>query len=207
MANWKLKGQYLKNCNCLSFCPCDTNGDPAPHKFCEGIIGWHIQEGSFEQTDLSGLSILVAFHFPGPLYEGNGTVEPYIDERASEEQRNACLQILSGQAGNAWFEVVAALAPNVKEPHFVPIEWQFDKAKRTSHVAVPNFVEMTNAPLIVKPTGDENHVIVRLPNGIEYKEMEVAQTSIKSSGALKFEWHNTSGGLADVEHTNEALVA
>lgn len=47
MADWKMKGQYLKNCNCLPTCPCDTTGYPAPNKFCEGAVGMHIQEGYF----------------------------------------------------------------------------------------------------------------------------------------------------------------
>jgi hypothetical protein len=207
MATWRMKGQYLKNCNCIAFCPCDSDGDPAPHGFCEGVIGQHVQEGNFEGTDLGGLTWLVAFHFPGPLYEGNGTVEPYVDERANQQQRDALLQIFSGQAGGTWFEVVAALAPNVKEPHFVPISWEFDKAKRQSRVEVPGLIEMTNAPILIRPTGDENHVTVTIPNGIEYKEMEVAHATMKSSGALQFEWHKTSGGLADIEHTSSGLVA
>ncbi len=39
MADWKMKGQYLKNSSCLASCPCDTIGVPAPHKFCEGMAG------------------------------------------------------------------------------------------------------------------------------------------------------------------------
>lgn len=32
MPDWKMKGEDLKNCNCVQSCPCDTNGNPAPHK-------------------------------------------------------------------------------------------------------------------------------------------------------------------------------
>jgi len=30
MPAWRMKGEYVKNCNCLQSCPCDTTGNPAP---------------------------------------------------------------------------------------------------------------------------------------------------------------------------------
>ena len=55
MPNWKMKGQYMKNCNCLATCPCDTIGVPAPNAFCEGVVAMNIHEGHFDGLDLSGL--------------------------------------------------------------------------------------------------------------------------------------------------------
>ena len=207
MSTWRMKGEYLKNCNCIAFCPCDADGDPSPNKFCEGVVAMRIHEDTFDGTDLSGLKWAVAFHFPGPLYEGNGSVEAFIDEQGNDQQREAIGQILSGDVGGTWFEVVASLAPNFLGAHFVPIEWEFDKARRHARVRVREFFEMVNAPIRIKPTGDENQMTIRLPNGIEYKEMEVAHVTMKSTGAIKFDWRDTSGGLADVEHTEQGLVA
>ena len=36
---WLMKGRYLKNCNCVASCPCDTVGIPSPNKGCEGVVG------------------------------------------------------------------------------------------------------------------------------------------------------------------------
>ena len=36
---WLMKGRYLKNCNCVASCPCDTIGLPSPDKGCEGMAG------------------------------------------------------------------------------------------------------------------------------------------------------------------------
>lgn len=30
MPSWRMKGQYIKNCNCIATCPCDTVGVPYP---------------------------------------------------------------------------------------------------------------------------------------------------------------------------------
>jgi hypothetical protein len=208
MPEWKMKGKYFKNCNCLATCPCDTIGVPAPNKHCEGAVGMLIEDGNFDGLDLSGLKWIVAFHWPGALHEGNGTLEPFIDENANEDQRNALLQILSGEVGNAWFEILASIVTTVEEPRFVPIEIDIDRDQRRANISVPGMVETTSEPLTIPATDALQHVIVRMPDGMEYKEMEVAQTGVlKGMGALKFDWEGTHSSLADVEHTHEGLVA
>jgi hypothetical protein len=205
MADWKMKGQYLKNCSCLSTCPCDTTGYPAPNKFCEGMTGMNIQEGHFGEVDLSGLKWVNSYHWPGPLHEGNGTLELFIDEGANEAQRNALLTILTGKAGGSLFEIIASIVTTVHGPYFVKIDWEFDKEKRRARVAIPGFMETTSESLTIPSTKaqpDEQRVIVRMPGGFEYKEMEVAQTGIlKGTGEIKYDWHHTHSSLADVEHT------
>ena len=208
MSNWKMKGQYLKSCNCLATCPCDTIGVPAPHKFCEGVVAMNIQEGHFDGVNLSGLRWAAAVHWPGALHEGNGTLEAFVDESANEAQRNALLTILTGQAGGTLFEILSQVITTVHGPHFVKIDLEIDKAKRRARFSIPGFIETTTEPLTVPATGDEQRVIVQMPGGFEYKEMEVAQTgTLKSTGAIKFDWQKTHSSLADVEHTDEGLVA
>src|SRR5712692_7737999 len=208
MADWKMKGQYLKNCSCLASCPCDTIGFPAPYKFCEGVVGMNIQEGHFDNVDLSGLKWAANYHWPGALHEGNGTAEVFVDESASEAQRNALLTILTGQAGGTLFEIFSQIVTTVHGPYFVKIDWEFDKAKRRARLAIPGFMETTSEPLTVPPTGDEQRVIVRMPGGFEYKEMEVAQTGIlNGTGAIKYDWQKTHSSLAEVEHTPTGLAS
>ena len=205
---WRMKGQYIKNCNCIATCPCDTTGFPYPEKGCEGMAGMYIAEGNFGGVKLDGLSWVVAYAWPGALHEGNGVIQPYIDQKATDKQRNALLTILSGQAGNSWFEVLASVVSTVHEPQFVPITWQFDKARRKARVSVPGFLETESSPLKIPATEDEQEVIVRMPNGMEYKEFFVAQASVlKGTGAIKFDYKNRHSSLADVEHTQKGLQA
>jgi len=205
---WKMKGQYLKNCNCLATCPCDTIGVPAPDNFCEGVVAMKISEGHFDDVDLSGLTWAASVHWPGALHEGNGVLQPFIDVRATPAQREALLQILSGKAGGPYFEIIASIVTTVHEPQFVPIQFEFDKERRHARLSIPGFIETTSMPLTVPATGGEQHVTVLLPDGFEYKEMEVAQTGmLKSTGAIKFDYKNTNSSLAAVEHTSEGLAA
>lgn len=208
MSEWRMKGEYLKNCNCAPTCSCDTTGDPLPHAYCEGLLGMRILEGRCDGIDLSGLNWVGVVHFPGAMHQGNGDWELYIDERASGPQRDALRQILTGKAGGTLFEIIAAVAPRHVGTHFVPIDWRFDKRQRQARLSIPGFIETVTEPLRIIPTGEEQRVIVRLPNGFEYKEMEVARATIlRSSSRIRFEWQGTHSSLAHVEHTHAGLIA
>src|SRR4030095_13042830 len=99
------------------------------------------REGNFGTLKIDGLSWIVVYSWPGALHEGNGTVQPFIDKKASEEQRNALLTILSGQGGNAWFEVLASIVTTIHEPQFVQITWQFDNTLRKAGQTVTASLE------------------------------------------------------------------
>jgi hypothetical protein len=208
MPKWAMKGKYLKNCNCIASCPCDTIGVPVPGPSCEGLVGMHITQGHFDKVKLDRLTWAASVHWPGALHEGNGSIQPFIDVKASQAQRDALLQILSGKCGGPLFEILASVITTVHEPQFVPITFEFDMKKRKARLLVPGFAEAVIGPLTVPATGDEQRVIVRMPNGFEYKEMEVAQaTVLKGSGPIKFDHKGTHSSLAHVTHTPKGVAA
>ena len=112
---WSLAGAWFKNCNCDPGCPCDFNQAPTTGQ-CEGMIGMRIDEGHFGDVALDGLKFAAAVWWPGRLDEGNGHVLPIVDQSANEDQRNAILTIMSGQAGGTIFEIFSAICPHVREP-------------------------------------------------------------------------------------------
>ena len=203
-----MKGQYIKNCNCIATCPCDTIGFPHPDKGCEGMAGMHLTKGSFGDVKLNGLKWIVVYQWPGALHEGNGSVQAFIDKKATEAQRTALLTILSGKAGNAWFEILSSIVTTVYDPQFAPITWEFDKKKRKANVRVPGFLETRSAPLKIPATNDEQQVVVQMPGGMEYREFQVAQAVVlKMTGAIQFDHKNTHSSLAEVEHSHKGLLA
>src|SRR5947209_1645088 len=123
MPTWKMTGTYFKSCNCDPGCPCDFNSDPTHHK-CEGILGMKVAQGNFDNVSLDGVKWGVAYHWPGPLHEGNGTVKPYFDPSTSPDQMNSLGQILTGQAGGSWFELLSSIITTVKDPGIVPIDFE-----------------------------------------------------------------------------------
>ena len=205
---WRMKGEYFKNCSCIASCTCDADGRPSPNAFCEGAFGMLITEGEYDGLSLNGLKWVGTVHFPGAMFEGNGTLEVYIDRKASEKQRAALLNILSGKHGGPLFDIVSKVAPDVRGPHFADIDWEFDYKARTARVAIDGQFETVTAPIAWPPDNVENRVIVQMPNGFEYKEMEVAHAKVlKSSGANAFSYENTHSSLALVDHTDKGLVA
>jgi hypothetical protein len=95
---WKLDGQYLETCNCKPACPCiflstPTEGD------CTVVVGWHIDKGNHGAVDLSGLNVALAVYSPGEMHVTKWKAALYLDSRASDSQKNALMNIFSGQAG------------------------------------------------------------------------------------------------------------
>ncbi|MHB8733949.1 MAG: DUF1326 domain-containing protein [Terriglobales bacterium] len=207
MTEWKMKGEYIKNCNCAPGCPCDFWAPPTHHK-CEGMLAMRITEGHFGVVPLAGLSFAGTYHWPGPLHEGNGTMQPFISQAATSEQRNAILTILSGKAGNAWFEVVASVISTVLEPKFVEIEFSFDLIKRSARVAIPGEFETVTEPIKNLATGDEHHIRVDMPKGMEYFRPEIATARVlRSTGQIGFDCAGGHSSMALVIHTQAGLQA
>jgi hypothetical protein len=93
--DWRLRGAGVDLCNCAYGCPCQFNAMPT-HGTCEAAVGFHILEGHFGDVALDDLHVACTFAWPGPVHEGHGQCQAFIDERASEAQRQALLTILSG---------------------------------------------------------------------------------------------------------------
>ena len=207
-ADWRLEGEWLKNCTCAWGCPCDFNAKPT-YGECKGLVGMHITKGHFEQTKLDGLSFSVVVQFPGPLHEGNGQAQPIIDERATPEQRDALLQILSGNhsAEGTLFHIFSLIVTKMHDPLFGPVAFDFDKEGRSARLSIPGALESTVEPIKNPVTGLPHRIRVVMPEGFEHREGEVASADIRSSGAIKFDSKGSHSTLAHVVQTPEGVAA
>ena len=85
-----------------------------------------IEKGHFGEVPLDGLKIGVVFSWPGPIHEGKGKCQPIVDSKASPQQREALLKIMSGQETEPFatmFSVFAATMETVYEPIFTRIDY------------------------------------------------------------------------------------
>lgn len=205
--DWRLNGAWLKNCNCAFGCPCDFNARPTQGR-CQGLMAMNIREGHFGDVSLDGLTFLVTVDFPGPLHEGNGTLQPFIDARASEAQRNALFEIFSGRHSNdgTLFHIVSLIVSQVLEPQFAPIDFEFDLENRTSRVSIPGLLETTTEPIRNPVTGAPHRIQVMMPEGFEHRGAEVASARISSTGGIRFEVPEGHGSLTYVEQTPAGVV-
>lgn len=199
---WHMEGNWLKSCSCDPGCPCDFNSEPT-HHYCEGLFAMEITDGHYGDVSLGGAKWAGTAHWPGPLHEGRGTLQPFLDTSTSREQRDALLAILSGRAGGTLFEILAAVTERVLEPRFTPIEFEFDIDKRTARVKVEDEIETESAPIKNPVTGDEHRVLVQMPEGFEYELAEVAAAPVlESTGEIKFDHPGGHSSLAKVSFSN-----
>jgi hypothetical protein len=207
-ADWRLEGEWLKNCNCAFGCPCDFNARPTNGE-CEGLVAMRITKGHFNDVSLDGLHFAVTVHFPGPLHEGNGDAQPILDERASPEQRNALAAILSGEnsAEGTLFHIVSIVVARMHEPIFAPFEFSFDMAGRTARMVVPGVLETEVEPIKNPVTGEPHRAQIVMPEGFEHRMAEIASSNIRSMGAIKFETNGRHSSLAHVVQTPQGVAA
>ena len=207
-ADWRLEGEWMKNCNCAFGCPCDFNARPT-QGYCKGLLGMRITKGHFNSTSLDGLTFFAVVAFPGALHEGNGQLQPIIEERASPEQREALFSIMSGQnsAEGTLFHICSLIVSKMHDPIFAPISFEFDKAARTARLVIPGVLETEVEPIKNPVTGAPHRIRVVMPEGFEHIEGEVASSNIRSSGAIKFDTMGGHSTLAHVVQTPQGVVA
>lgn len=207
-SDWRLEGEWMKNCNCAFGCPCDFNALPT-QGYCKGLVAMRIAKGHFEGTRLDGLCFAITVDFPGALHEGNGTIQPIIDERATPEQRQALFDIFSGKhsAEGTLFQIVSLIVTKIHDPVFAPFEFSFDKDGRVARLVARGVLETDVEPIKNPVTGTPHRIQVVMPEGFEHRAAEIASANIRSTGAIPFETRGTHSSLATVVQTPDGVAA
>ena len=164
---WHIKGDYILACNCDFGCPCNFNARPSAG-FCQGSIGFQVADGKYGDIDLKGTKAMTSVKWPGAIHEGNGVAAVYIDESASEEQRNALVMIMSGQAGGLPWSILSSTFS-----HFLPIRYapvKMNIAGSDSSVEVGEYLKISFQPIRNPVTKAEAYPKVVLPQGFIFKE-------------------------------------
>ncbi len=202
--DWRIVGEEAVCCNCAWGCPCQFNALPT-HGRCEALVGLEIREGYFGDTRLNGARFARIFSWPGPIHEGDGTRQLIIDERATPEQRDALVALESGEQGGAYFEIFAAVAPNVLETVIAPITFEVDRERRQAALHVPDMGEYRAEPIKNPVTGEEHRARIVLPEGFEYQEAEMGNAvyvRVRSDERVAFEHENTYAQLNAFDWSN-----
>lgn len=201
---WHIRGEEVGSCNCVWACPCQFEGDPSDGT-CKALVGFEIREGHFGDVDLAGVRFAEIVSWPGPIYEGDGTVQLVVDESASAEQRGAIEQMASGTQGGAYFEIFSSVLPHVRDPITAPIEFETDRERRNASVRVGTVGELRIEPIRNPVSGDPHRVRIDLPDGFEYEQAEIGNTvgaRVSGEAPLDFALEGTYGQLNPIDWTN-----
>jgi hypothetical protein len=202
--DWRIVGEETASCNCAWGCPCQFDSLPTYGR-CEALVGLQIREGYFGDTRLDGVRFASIFSWPGPIHEGNGTRQLILDERATQEQRDALMAMTSGTQGGTVFEIFAAVCPNVLEPIIAPISLESDRERRQATLHIPAVGESRIEPIKNPVTGEEHRARIVLPEGFEYQEAEMGNTvyvRVQSDERVAFEHENSYAQLNEFEWSN-----
>ncbi len=205
--DWLIKGPKIASCSCDYGCPCEFNARPT-HGTCEGLEAHLIEEGYFGDVRLDGLIVAARYRWPGPVHEGGGLVQGIIDERASAAQREALFTILGGkeQEPTTLYNIYGSTIETELEPIFAPIEFACDIAAGSGRLVVPDVMEMTIEPIRNPVTGRPHRAVIRLPEGFEFREAEVASGRFRGEGDLAFDNRDCYACLTHVAYGPYGIV-
>ena len=198
---WEIDADYVQACSCDYGCPCEFEAPPT-QGFCEGMGAWRINRGRYGDVSLDGLSLGFVARTPGPMHLGNGTATFLIDEKANERQREALVQIATGQAGGMPFEVFPPLFPNV-EIQYLPFELKI--SGMDSGAKIGDKVTMAFEPIKNPVTGEPESIRIEHGTGFIFKGADaVSAKECRSSlgGLLGFSWPNKAGFVTQVRYAN-----
>ncbi len=54
---------------------------------CDSALGWHIDNGTIQGVDVSGLTIALSVHIPGNVLKGNWRALVYVDEKRRQRSK------------------------------------------------------------------------------------------------------------------------
>jgi hypothetical protein len=202
--SWRIAGDEVGNCNCDWGCPCQFDALPT-HGDCMAMIAYQINEGGFGDTTLEGVRFAWLVRWPGPIHEGGGTRLMVVDESASPEQREAIEPLLAGKHGGGYFEIFASVMSKELGTVYAPIEVEADREARTASVRIGDLAESTVEPIKNPVSGDPHRVRIDLPDGFEYKQAEIGNTTharVSAEEPLSFTLENTYGQLNPFDWTN-----
>ena len=194
---WKLRGTLLIACNCDFGCPCNYNARPTRGD-CEGQWLWHVEEGSFGEVRLDGLSWTVTADWPGAIHEGGGRAVCFYDERADDAQREAIEALVRGGHGGPWgifintYELVDVRAE--------PFELRIDGLATTAKIG--EAMELELEPIKNPVTGAEVHPGAVLPEGLVCKEMSFATSrTFRVSDGVSYDHSGKYTAIAPFEYS------
>lgn len=200
---YRVRALSVEACSCKHGCNCQFGGFPN-EGICEFIIGYEVREGRYGEVDLAGARFAIAAKYPNAIHEGNGHVACFIDPAVSDEQVNAIVSILTGQAGGMPWEAIAGTVTRLDGPIRNPVEISADGVNAT--VRVPGAIELETAPLRNPVTGAVNEVHITYPGGgFFWDEGNIVTTSAMrvTHEDLKMDWTEQYAAIAEVNWTNQ----
>jgi hypothetical protein len=133
---WELSGEYMESCNCDYLCPCIfTNPQAsATHEHCTALMVYRIDRGRHGDVSLDGLKFALVIRSGPVMADGGWVFGCVVDETASEAQRQALGDIVSGIAGGPPQMIRDNLVSDFRGVEFRRIDFTADGLRRSTEI-------------------------------------------------------------------------
>lgn len=119
--DWAISGEYVECCNCSVPCQCLWHEAPDDN-ICNAGVFWNIEDGSYGDVSLDGLTAGFLVDQEGVLFEGGWDVVLVLDEEADDDQADALETVFLGQAGGL-FGALTEMVDEVVDIVSLPFEY------------------------------------------------------------------------------------
>ena len=141
---YELEGTILEVCNCNVLCPCWIGENP-DNGTCDAVVAYHIDKGSINGTDVTGRTFVILAHLPGNVLQGNWRSYYIVDDKATEAQQAALVDVWTGKLGGPLADF-AQLTGEVLGVDRAPVSYELHEGKGT--LKVGSFVEAEMIPYV-----------------------------------------------------------
>jgi hypothetical protein len=186
--SYELEGSLLEVCPCNVLCPCWIGEDPDGDGTCDAIVAYHIDRGSVNGRDVSGLNLAFFNHFEGNILAGNWRVLFAIDERATPEQEEGLLEAWMGKLGGPLADI-AGLMGEIVGVERAPFHFEVQEGKGSLKIGALAEAEM-------EPFRGPSGEVTTLNESIF---TTIAGAPAWVSKASKYQRHTAGYGLKDMD--------
>src|SRR3974377_1430186 len=124
---YHLEGRLLEVCDCKVLCPCWIGEDP-DNGTCDAVLAYHIDKGTIDGTDVSGLTLSLFGHIPKKVLAGNWKIAVFVDDKANPKQQEAILNAWTGKLGGPLADL-SKLVGQVAAVERAPIRFAVEDGK------------------------------------------------------------------------------
>lgn len=191
---WKIKGDFVMSCSCTVFCPCVISlGQHWPTEGnCQAWAGISIEDGHFNEVDLTGVNVGLIIDVPGPLARGDWKAGLFIDEKASIYAVKGLTRIFTGRAGGSTglLKILVSTFLGVEQK---PITYKIEGETRIFQI--PKIIDGIVKPIRGKKKGE--NVVIRNSEYWIAQDIIVARAEISRVRAFGRNW-NLAGRSAEL---------
>jgi hypothetical protein len=199
--SWNLSGRYAETCSCDLMCPCNITFDHgATYDYCRATLGFDIERGEIDGTDVGGLKVVVIVDSPKVMTEGNWKLGMFVDENASDEQMDKLVKVFAGQLGGP-MEMLAPLVGEVLGVERAAIEIDHDGLMHS--VRAGNAIDFEIKDIV--PFGVEDGTTVKFQDAFHpvAPDLTMAEATRSTISAFGIEYEGKTG----VSHASFAWAA